>query len=264
MDKNTDILNNRLSFEEFASLAINIPRRDYATVFVLVRLEVLENPEQRECMYPEFGIRRVITGVFTDKGEAEAGIRTSVESAREDGIVIYCFKLYEVPLNYVCMIGVLQSLRSVREYLYDGSGKELDYTTTSSFEEDVATPYGLFLGKPKDQIRFKKGDLVEVIEHNKVRLAVVSHNPIDTKWCYRLYRRLVENDRLPYILDYSDYQVAVIDGPSYVTHRHVLLCNLKSPTFPIPDDIRQRYVDYFLECEREATQTTVKDSELES
>ena len=249
MGKNVDIMKQDLSFEEFEEMAMNIPRRDYKTVFCLVQIEVDEDLEEKKVMYPEFEIRQRMQGIFSDKAHAEEGIKECVKSALEDNVEIYCFKVYEVPLDQNTYLGTDNFYRSVREYLYDDKGHEIDSTTCSSLDEDIFTEYGSFLGKPKEHMRFKKGDIVEVIEQDKVRLAVVTHDPADTNWCYDLYKRLKKKDDLPYFLDESDYQVAVIDGPSYGTHSHEQLVDLMKPRYPIPEEMRREYESFITKCE---------------
>lgn len=241
MGKNEEIMKKDITFEEFENYARNVPRRDYITFFCLVEIDVTTDREEREVMYPEFDIFRSIKGIFSDKEQAERGIQECIKTAVECNTEIYCFKVYEVPLNHVTSIGTGNFFRSVREYLYDEKGNLLDYTTCSSLDEDIFTEYGSFLGKPAESMRFKKGDLVEVIEQDKVRLAVVYHDPTDTIWCYDLYKRLKNKDDLPYFLDASDYQVAVIDGPSYGTHSHEQLVDIMKPRYPIPEEMRREY-----------------------
>ena len=249
MGKNEQIMNKDLSFEEFEDYARNVPRRDYKTVFCLVEIDVTTDREEREVMYPEFEIRQRMQGIFSDKAHAEEGIKECVKSAYEDNVEIYCFKVYEVPLDQNTYLGTDNFYRSVREYLYNDKSHEIDSTTCSSLDEDIFTEYGSFLGKPKEHMRFKKGDIVEVIEQDKVRLAVVTHDPADTNWCYDLYKRLKKKDDLPYFLDESDYQVAVIDGPSYGTHSHEQLVDIMKPRYPIPEEMRREYETFITKCE---------------
>lgn len=251
MGKNVEIMNRNLTFEEFENYARNVPRRCYKTVFCLIEIDVTTDREEREVMYPEFEIRQRMQGIFSDKEQAERGIQECIKNAVEWNTEIYCFKVYEVPLNHVTYIGTGNFFKSVREYLYDEKCNLLDYTICSSLDEDIFTEYGSFLGKPAESMRFKKGDLVEVIEQDKVRLAVVNHDPTDTIWCYDLYKRLKKRDDLPYFLDESDYQVAVLDGPSYDTHSHEQLVDLMKPRYPIPVEMRREYESFIALSEAE-------------
>ena len=249
MGKNEEIMKKDLTFEDFEDYARNVPRRDYKTVFCLVEIDVTTDREEKEVIYPEFDIFRSIKGIFSDKEQAERGIQECIKNAVDWNTEIYCFKVYEVPLNHVTYIGTGKFFRSIREYLYDEKRNLLDFTTCSTLDEDIFTEYGSFLGKPAEQTRFKKGDLVEVIEQDKVRLAVVNHDPVDTNWCYDLYTRLKTKDRGPYFLDASDYQVAVLDSPSYATHSHEQLVNLMKPRYPIPEEMRREYESFITKCE---------------
>lgn len=244
MGKNEEIMKKDLSFEEFENYARNVPRRGYKTVFCLVEIDVTTDSEEREVMYPEFEIFRSIKGIFSDKEQAETGIQECIKTAVKCHTEIYCFKVYEVPLNHVTYIGTGTFFRAVREYLYDDKGHEIDYTTCSSLDEDIFTEYGSFLGKPKEQMRFKKGDLVEVIEQDSVRLAVVNHDPTDTVWCYDLYKRLKKRNDLIYFLEASDNQATVLDGPSFHTHSHEQLVDIMKPRYPIPEEMKREYESF--------------------
>lgn len=151
----------------------------------------------------------------------------------------------KLPLDTLCDLWSLDYPSCIREHLYGPKGELLEHPVCSSLDEDLGTEYGHYLGKPKSQLRFRKGDIVEVIAGDTVHLAIVSHHPIDTRWCYDRYRR-ARNDTKHrcYILDYSDDQVAVVDGPEYGNHSHTQLCDIMVPRFPVPEELRRRYEDY--------------------
>ena len=249
MGKNQEIMGKNLSFEEFEELARNIPKRYEKTIFCLEEIDIIDEPDEIE--YPEINIYRHIMGLFENKSLAEQGIADCIVMAKEEKTDIYCFKIYELPLNQVTNINRLTYMRSIREYLYDPKGLELDHTTCSSLDEDNWSFYvfGMYLGKPKREIRFKKGDLVEIIGTDTVTLGIVSQDPIDTEWCYDLYKRVRKKGDYPYTLDYSDDQTTIVDGSEYGNHSHIQLCDMMKPRFPVPDEIRKRFEDYLIQSQ---------------
>ena len=247
MGKNDKLMMKDLSFEEFEELARNIPKRYEKTIFCLEEIDIIDEPDEIE--YPEINIYRHIMGLFENKSLAEQGIAECIDKAEEEKTDIYCFKIYELPLNKATNINTLTYLRCIREYLYDPNGLELDHTTCSSLDEDVFMEYGCYLGKPKKDIRVKEGDMVEILGDDKVTLGIISNDPIDTEWCYNLYKRLKKKGGYSYILDYSDDQTTIVDGPEYGNHSHIQLCDMMMPRFPISDEIRKKFEDYLIQSQ---------------
>lgn len=242
--KSADLIDRKLSFKEFERLAVNIPKRPRVTVFSLFETDILDDPEEMPSMYPEFRISRCCKGLFSTLSNAEAAIQSFIQEKESE---IYCFKIYELPLDTLSNLGSLDFPDCIREYLYDSKGEMLEHTVCSSLNDDLGTEYGYYLGKPKSELRFKKGDIVEVIGADTVSLAIVSHDPIDTKWCYDLYRRAMNDTKHRcYIFDYSDDQVAVVDGREYGNHSHIQLCDIMLPRFPVTDELRRQYEDYLV------------------
>ena len=245
MGKNNKLMMNDFSFEEFEELARNIPKRSERTILCLEEIDIMD--ELDEIEYPEIKIYRHIMGLFESKYIAEQGIVNCINKAQEEKTDIYCFKIYELPLNQVTNLNCFSYLRNIREYLYDSKGIEIDHTVCSSLDEDVFTEYGSYLGKPKKDIRVRKGNIVEILGNDKVTLGIVSQDPIDTEWCYNLYKRLKKKGDYPYSLDYSDDQTTIVDGPEYGNHSHVQLCNIMKPRFPIPVELRKRFEEYLVQ-----------------
>lgn len=241
MDKGIDLIDRELSFDEFGRLAANIPKRAGRTVHSLIEIDIIDDSDETLSVYPEFRISRCCKGIFSSMAKAEAALQSCVSNNETD---IYCFKIYELPLDCPSDFGSPDYPYCIREYLYGPKGEMLEHTTCSSLNEDIGTAYGHYLGKPKSQLRFKKGDIVEVIGEDTISLAIVSHDPVDTRRCYELYRRARnETKHRCYILDYSDDQVAVVDGPEYGNHSHTQLCDIMAPRFPIPEELRRKYED---------------------
>lgn len=236
-----DLTGRELSFVEFEHIAANIPKRSGQSVFSLIEIDIPDDPADMLSMYPEFRISRCCKGIFTSLSNAEEAMQGCV---RENEPNIYCFKIFELPLDRLSDLGSPDYPNSIRTRLYGQKGEMLDSTLCSSLTEDLGTEYGHYLGKPKSQLRFKKGDIVEVIEADTVHLAIVSRDPIDTKWCYDFYCRTMNDSKCRcYILDYSDDQVAVVNGSKCGNHTHIQLCDMMVPRFPIGKELRREYED---------------------
>ena len=78
-------------------------------------------------------------------------------------------------------------------WLYDAEGRQIDHSVCSAFHyNDNTTPAGRYLGRYPEEIRFKKGDFVEVIVYDRKKRtyiatpAVVNSVPgtIEDEWRY--------------------------------------------------------------------------------
>ena len=154
-----DLLKPGLTFEEFEHLASNIPKRRQKTIFKLI-IGTLSyySDDRRKNMYPEYGYIVTTKGFFNSKEDAERGFSECFEWSKSNTDKILFFKILEMPLNRVSYFGKDGNLNAVREYLYDEAGVEIDRTVCSGVQEDYGTKYGIYLGKPKSQIRLKEGD----------------------------------------------------------------------------------------------------------
>lgn len=242
MGRNIKLMEKELTFEEFMELAKNIPKRPGKTIFCLEEIDIRDDIDK--IQYPEFHIERDIMGLFESREMAEGGITSCISNADEESRNIYGFKIYELPLDRITNLRNFSCLKSIREYLYDSNGKELDHSICSSLEEDVFEEYGSYLGKPESELRFKKGDMEEIIGSETVSLGIVSMDPVGIRWYYDLYQRLRKDGIWSYSSDYSDDQVPVVDGPDYGNHSHVLFCNMMKPRFPVSEELRNNFKDY--------------------
>lgn len=254
-----DLLKPGLTFEEFEHLAAHIPKRRQKTVFKLILLNTYVDQNNKINPYPKFGYAEITKGFFPNKEEAEKGFDECYNFSERRSASFLGFKILELPVNRISNFGRDGNNGAIREYLYDETGKEIERTVTSGVQEDYGTKYGIYLGKPKNQQRFKAGDLVEIMDDGKIKLGVVANNPIDTEWCYNYYLRS-ELSKIGYCLDVSDDQVAVIDGYGYASHSHIPLCNIMKPHYKVPEHIRKRYQKYYDYMLRESEEYKKKNS----
>lgn len=148
-----------------------------------------------------------------------------LQSHKED--YLYCTWVIQHPFE-------MQTHEHGACWLFGPDNELLDLTTTHSFGEGMDA---LFLGRPKNRKRFQKGDIVEVVYEDSVRLAVLCDEGPSIDWCWEYYQRCKKTPAFPYMLDSSDESVVVIDGSSFCYHQHLSPLNIMKPRFPIPKDI---------------------------
>lgn len=234
-------LPNNLTYEQFKALAEQEPDMNADCVYELTCYEI-DDPEKP--LYPKFSIYRVSsTFMFRAKEETEAYMHGIVSGNKKEQIniskeTIYCFYINRVLLDGSASMHDLT-------WLYDSTGMLLDWQYLPRNGEHVGDDRHYYFGRPKERIRFHKGDIVEVSMYDEVHLAVVVSEEPDIDWCWRLYGRCMANKRFPYYsCDDTDFSATVVTGPDYGWHEHVSPLNMMKPRFPILGDLRE----YFRKC----------------
>lgn len=273
-----------MTFEEFKKMALNPPYNHEPSVYRMdvFRIQGTENgkscltihPEEnlRECFsqidyiheksdesdeneqeyYPEYKVCKAQSFLMPTFEDAKRLIH-SEEISKDDYRPIYCIHIYELPFGK----DVISDLCK-REWVFDCKGNLLEQSVCSSMMEDLDKPEGHFWGRPKDSIRFKPGDIVEV--HDKgngvVRLGVVVslHNDIGT--CWRDYQDTIKQCEVEglhaedadknYSLYACDDCYGVVFGPnSHENHSYPYTTDVFAPRFPISDELEANLCEYY-------------------
>lgn len=224
-------LPHNLTYEQFKALAIREPDLTGDWIYELEETEFYA--EDIAQLYPEFYLYSPIRYFFRSLEDAE---RHMCENLLKPSI--YRFVITQRPVGS-------PAYEHGAQWLYDHNGNLIDRTTTRwDFSGGVES---LFFGRPPEGIRFKKGDIVEVAEKDRVYLAVIGSEHLPLEWYWKKYSHLRET----YFFDASDEMSHyLLDGPGYRHHSHANTINLMSCRWPVPDDIR-RYFEYSLECANE-------------
>lgn len=245
-----------MTFEEFESLALNPPHREEETIFEVIEYDISPLPERIRCHYPRFDVFNIRIGFAHSLEKAEALMQNAIKRASEYENEIYCFHIKEYPFEEnLHSIGVDLGI-SCR--LYDGNGKLLDHTYCSDLDRDFHTKYGHFRGRPQEAIRFKAGEIVEVLCGDEVILAITSASSPTIEWCWDLRDRISQGrpwqrkDGKPltdeeieaiYFLDCSDDQITVLDGTDG-SHEHVSPLYLMHPRYPVSKRLTAKLKSY--------------------
>ena len=117
-------------------------------------------------------------GAYTTLEKAEKAMIRVVKNwdTDEDN---YCFIITERKLNPK---PDKEDMVGVRTYLPDGSW----------YEENMVGRDGVFRGRPKERIRFKIGDVVEVLYGKTVELAIVGNTPPSLEFAEQMRQRRLE------------------------------------------------------------------------
>ena len=118
-------------------------------------------------------------GAYTTLEKAEKAMMRVVKNwdTDEDN---YCFIITERKLNPK---PDKEDVVGVRTYLPDGSW----------YEENMVGQDGVFRGRPNERIRFKIGDVVEVLYGKTVELAIIGNTPPSLEFTEQMRKRRLGN-----------------------------------------------------------------------
>ena len=145
-------------------------------------------------------------GAYTTLEKAEKAMMRVVKNwdTDEDN---YCFIITERKLNPK---PDKEDMVGVRTYLPDGSW----------YEENMVGRDGVFRGRPKERIRFKIGDVVEVLYGKTVKLAIVGNTPPSLEFAEQMRQRRLEKGMTDgFFMDKFDDSYTIYDThPGGHTH----------------------------------------------
>lgn len=253
------------SFEEYHKFAFDAPRRREKTIFQVLQVNV-RDPEDYLSFYPEFKTWTFTVGYFSNLDETHKAILRCIDESRKRGDMVYCFNVMEYPLGRVSEFEKGGMWRTaIREYLFDEAGELVHGSLASGVMEDEYTPYGAFIGRPKELMKFEVGDYVEVREEHedKVYLALLAANPVSDEKCYKewyLKHSINSKVRLGYATASDDnFWVIQIHQQGFVDS--VPLCTVMKARFPMLPWVEKRY-EYFRKLDRREEQEWQKRDEL--
>ena len=119
-------------------------------------------------------------GTYTTLEKAEKAMQRVVKSWDMESDT-FCYIITERKLNPKPNE---EDVVGVRTYLPDGSW----------YEENMADRDGVFRGRPDERIRFKIGDIAEVLYGDVVELAIIGNTPPSLEFAEQLRKRRQENE----------------------------------------------------------------------
>ena len=189
------------------------------TVFQLIQVSYL-HPRR----YPRFKVYQMplFTASSLEVAEDYLHEYASFSGHGED---VYAFYIREIPVDVTA-----PGSECLSERVYGPDGVLVDKRDFSS----VRVQAGVFEGRTAEEIRFRPGDIVEVIWDHAVQLAFVAAVPPCREEAERI------NAEGPIKLDATDDSYMVFLGEKYCYHEHVDALRVFAPHFRIPEATRQR------------------------
>ena len=131
----------------------------------------------RKPHYPSYMVRQEKVGSALDLEGAERIVRETVRFQAEaafGGDRLHSLRIVEIPLG-----GYAPEWQTLSEYVYDHEGDRLDCRT-------IPCEDGVFSGRAPGEIRFREGDLCEVLEEGRVVLGCITGLPPSVERCAKV------------------------------------------------------------------------------
>lgn len=209
------------TFEEFRANANREPDLSGEWVYELQRVDVC-----CEAEYPMFDVD-FNSYYFHSLEEAERYMREKLAplSPLED---TYCFLIEQLP------VGAHLFYNRGARWSYDADGRLVDYALAEMDDEESVS-----FGRTSNRLRFRKGDMVEFLEGEVVRLAIVADDGPTVEAQWQKYCD-VRNGKLHSKRSLSEHYT-LLDGVGKVFIHPASPTRIFAPRKPIPDDVREYF-----------------------
>lgn len=190
----------------------------------------------RKPHYPSFEVTsRKVGSAFSLEG-AERIVREAVRAeAHERRSRFYRQRLLSMHVKEMRIGHYVQEWQTESEYIYDDRGIRLDGRT---IPYDGDQP---FEGRSGSDLRFKAGDLCEVLDGDRIYLGFVVETPPSREWAQR-------SNAGAFHLEAGDDSYVVLTSSDYRDHDHVDSMRIFPPRFTIAPRtlarLRKAYNDY--------------------
>lgn len=176
----------------------------------------------RRPHYPSYEVSEHKIGSALSLEEAERIVRDAVrQRCQSHDRPAHSFRINEMPLGQFA-----SSYEDTSEYIYDHDGSRLDQRTFPREE-------GVFEGRPAEEVRFREGDICEVLESGSVHLGFVAAVPPSVTQAAK-----VNNG--PFKMDADDDSYLVMNEETGDSHEHVNALRIFKPRFRIHPAIERR------------------------
>lgn len=218
------------------------------TVYSLHRIEVKKN--QR---YPKRQLDWRFIGYFSSLEKVEKAVREDVaqekreerwqerEAKKEGERYVKSNSTFGYQAERVCLdMGIYEY--SISWHIYTREGilyEECFICDENDPEEDVP-----FYGRPEEKIRFKVGDIVEVVcGHDFSELGIVVATPYTPERYKELEERCIRSGRSclnRVLLDFADDCYLTYSLGAGDTHDHPLACHVLEPTMKVSEKLKHK------------------------
>lgn len=234
-----------MTFEEFKELALNPPYIEQKCVYRVDVYRII-NDINATADITEQEVRLCQSFMYTDWNDVQFMLPRFIHKEYLNRN-LYALYVYQLPLNKDVSDHLYQRL-----WVYDRQGNLNAQSLCSTLIEDLDTSFAKFRGRSAESIRFKPGDIVEVLdrESNITRLGVVIKQPPTIEQCLEMRNEVeraclaegitaAETDSNYWLYSTDDCYCVVYAPDTAVAFPHTT--DVFTPTHPISDELRNRF-----------------------
>ena len=181
------------------------------------------------------GLRRESVGLFTTKERALDHLDMMYEDSFAEDRELYCAFIRE---RAICCM--MQSYEYIKEWTYVNR-LLVDESIVRNFAEEE----NYFLGRPKEMIRFKRGDIVMIPDTDNGHWGIVWGTPVTPENVQEMNKRLERKygdiglEMLGLGWDDDQYTILTNSDDYMVSHEHILAHHVLSSYKGTPEYVRE-------------------------
>lgn len=227
-----------MTFEDFKELALNPPHYQGETI---CRLDVYCYSEEWGDMSDGSELHHGFRGYYLTSSEANGLMPQVYESLLNEGFKIYCAIITELPTNVNMFNDKPVSIK-----VYDESANLIEHTLCSNLRCDNE-PTEIFRRRIEHQMRFKPGDIVEVLEiwaesPATIKTAIITATPPSVERCWELKYKLPDDLYLGFEDDVYEF-ITWNPQEANISSAHPVY--LFKPRFPISEQRMNELNEWF-------------------
>ena len=181
-----------MTFNEYKNLALNPPVYDKGKIY---RMEVFGYYDEWVNDDGAYGLVIAHTSYHLTIEQARTFMLQVYKNVSEDGLKIFCSLVYEIPTGID-----MRFEKYSRVFSFDAVGGLIDHTLCAYPCGINDEKYETFRGQDQSIIRFRPGDIVEVMtlwsegRQPSVETAIITKTPPTIKDSFKLYKQLGESE----------------------------------------------------------------------
>lgn len=187
--------------------------------------------------YPRRRISQQRLGFFDTKEHAEEAMHSTIEfqkrvcKQREQNYYDDCFGFFLLEqFVHNKESSFYRDERPQKCFSFNADGELNDFVALDEF--------GWYRGRKKEDIHFKVGDIVEVVERSYADLVIVGALPLTTGKYHQMEEGPEECEHPSHFLDACDDCYLVYTLGKVGSHTHPVCYKVFPPTHPVPDKIK--------------------------
>ena len=230
-----------MTFNEFKALALNPPIYDKGKIY---RMEVFGYYDEWVNDDGVYGLVIAHTSYHLTIEQARTFMLQVYKNVSEEGLKIFCSLVYEIPTGID-----MRFEKYSRVFSFDAVGGLIDQTLCAYPCGINEEKYETFRGRDQSMIRFKPGDIVEVMtlwcegRQPSVETAIITKTPPTIKDSWELYEQLgesfvdgIESDEYGFLI--GEHWLAGYNStaPSFLIFK---------PHVPVSEQRQKELVEYY-------------------